>query len=108
AGRRRGGLVEQRMGAEERPNEQLDAAAAEARLEEAVDRMVARIRLVTREIERTIDGEWQGGVDLNAAREMTLVARERAPPQVRHVFDVDALGGPHAPVPPCPVPRGRE
>ena len=39
-----------------------------ARVDEAVDRMVAGVRLVAREIERTIDGQRQPGVDGDAAR----------------------------------------
>ena len=83
--------MEQRLRTEQGLNEKLDTAA-ESRLEQAGDRVVAGIRLVTREIERAIDGQRQAGVDLDAAGEPSLVSGERAPGQLADVLDVDAFG----------------
>src|SRR4029450_7595836 len=88
---RRGGLVQQRLRTEERPDSELDAPGTKTSVEKTVDRVMARIRLVACQIQGAIDGERQGGIDLNAARGMTLIARVRAPRQVGHILDGDAL-----------------
>ena len=83
--------MQQRLRTEQRPDRELDAPAAETSIEKAVDRVMARIRLVAGQIQGAIDGERQGRIDLNAARRMTLIARVCAPRQVGHILDVDAL-----------------
>ena len=72
-------FVQQRLRAEERLDQELRTPAAESRVEEHVDRVMARVRFVAREIERAIDGQRQRRIHLDAAGESSLVACERAP-----------------------------
>ena len=90
---RRGRFIQRRLRAEQQLDEKLRTRCTEPRVAQHVDRVMAGVRLVAREIERAIYRERQRGVDAHTADESPLVARERAPRQLAHVVDLHALAG---------------